>query len=87
MLDGSPFPNLLSAFVYTRTYARWMEELARRETWPETVERYVDFVFRGRDVPGYELWPSTRPGANHICPLRGAHCGAGAFHHPHGSRN
>ena len=52
MLDGSPFPNLLSAFVYTRTYARWMEELARRETWPETVERYVDFVFRGRDVPG-----------------------------------
>jgi ribonucleoside-diphosphate reductase alpha chain len=51
MLDGISFPNLLSEFVYTRTYARWMEEESRRETWPETVHRYVDFVFRGRDLP------------------------------------
>jgi ribonucleoside-triphosphate reductase len=31
-------------FVYTRTYARWIEEAGRRETWDETVDRYLDFV-------------------------------------------
>lgn len=56
MLEGSPFPNLLSEFVYTRTYARWLEGEKRREAWPETVQRYIDFVFKGnkpvpRDLP------------------------------------
>jgi len=51
MLDGSSFPNLLSEFVYTRTYARWMEEVGRRENWGETVSRYTDFVFKDRDLP------------------------------------
>lgn len=47
------FPNLLSEFVYTRTYARWLEDEKRRETWPETVGRYVDWVFDGKNVPSY----------------------------------
>lgn len=46
MLAGHSFPNLLSEFVYTRTYARWLEEEKRRETWPETVQRYTDYTFR-----------------------------------------
>lgn len=33
-------------FVYTRTYARWIESEGRRETWDETVTRYMDFVIR-----------------------------------------
>lgn len=51
MLDGNSFPNLLSGFVYTRTYARWMEEAGRRENWSETVSRYTDFIFAGRTTP------------------------------------
>jgi ribonucleoside-diphosphate reductase alpha chain len=36
--------NLLGQFVYLRTYARWIEAQGRRETWVETVDRYVDFM-------------------------------------------
>lgn len=45
------FPNLLSEFVYTRTYARYMDDAQRRETWPETVARYVQFIRKHRNVP------------------------------------
>ncbi|MBK5215471.1 MAG: ribonucleoside-triphosphate reductase [Candidatus Pacebacteria bacterium] len=38
------FRNPLSEFVYYRTYAKWIEEEGRRETWIETVNRYVDFM-------------------------------------------
>src|SRR3990167_4341647 len=38
------FPNAASEFVYIRTYSRWIEELKRRETWEETVERYINFL-------------------------------------------
>ncbi len=51
MLDGNVFPNLLSEFVYTRTYARWLEDAKRRESWPETVHRYVDYIFKDKTVP------------------------------------
>ncbi len=36
--------NPLGEFVYLRTYARWIEEESRRETWIETVDRYVGFM-------------------------------------------
>ncbi|MEK7509120.1 MAG: ATP cone domain-containing protein [Patescibacteria group bacterium] len=36
--------NPLGEFVYLRTYARWIEKEQRRETWVETVDRYVDFM-------------------------------------------
>jgi ribonucleotide reductase alpha subunit len=38
------FRNDASEFVYTRTYSRWIEEEKRREVWPETVKRYIDFI-------------------------------------------
>jgi ribonucleoside-triphosphate reductase len=38
------FRSPASEFVYVRTYSRWLEEQGRRENWPETVQRYVDFV-------------------------------------------
>lgn len=38
------FVNAAAEFVYTRTYSRWMEEEGRRETWPETVQRYITFL-------------------------------------------
>ena len=36
--------NPLGEFVYLRTYARWVTEEGRRETWIETVDRYIDFM-------------------------------------------
>lgn len=38
------FRNPLAEFVYYRTYSRWIEEESRRETWIETVRRYMDFM-------------------------------------------
>ncbi|KKP83034.1 MAG: Ribonucleoside-triphosphate reductase [Candidatus Nomurabacteria bacterium GW2011_GWF2_35_66] len=38
------FRNPLSEFVYYRTYAKWIEEEGRRETWIETINRYVEFM-------------------------------------------
>lgn len=35
--------NDYSNFIALSRYARWMEEEGRRETWPETVSRYVDY--------------------------------------------
>lgn len=36
--------NPLGEFVYLRTYARWIEKENRRETWIETVDRYLSFM-------------------------------------------
>lgn len=36
--------NPLGEFVYLRTYARWIEDEGRRETWVETVDRYIAFM-------------------------------------------
>ena len=38
------FRNLLSEFIYYRTYSRWIEDEGRRETWIETVDRYMGFM-------------------------------------------
>jgi len=38
------FRNILAEFVYYRTYSRWIDEEGRRETWIETVDRYMDFM-------------------------------------------
>lgn len=31
-------------FIYLRTYSRWQDDLGRRETWPETIDRYLTFM-------------------------------------------
>jgi len=41
------FRNTLSEFVYLRTYARWIENENRRETWIETIDRYINFMREG----------------------------------------
>jgi ribonucleoside-diphosphate reductase alpha chain len=40
----SYFKNSLGEFVYYRTYARWIDAESRRETWVETVDRYMAFM-------------------------------------------
>ncbi|MCD6055902.1 MAG: oxygen-sensitive ribonucleoside-triphosphate reductase, ribonucleoside-diphosphate reductase alpha [Gammaproteobacteria bacterium] len=46
------FRSKLNEFVYLRTYARWIESENRRETWIETVDRYIEFM---RDKVGTAL--------------------------------
>lgn len=41
------FRNPLSEFVYYRSYAKWIDAESRRETWVETVDRYINFM-RGK---------------------------------------
>jgi len=38
------FRNSLSEFVYYRSYSRWIETEGRRETWIETVDRFMAFM-------------------------------------------
>jgi ribonucleoside-triphosphate reductase (thioredoxin) len=38
------FRNPLGELVYYRSYSRWIEDLDRRETWIETVDRYMAFM-------------------------------------------
>ncbi len=38
------FKNPLAEFVYYRSYSRWIDGEQRRETWIETVDRYMSFM-------------------------------------------
>jgi ribonucleoside-triphosphate reductase (thioredoxin) len=38
------FKNSLAEFIFYRTYSRWIKEEERRETWIETVDRYMAFM-------------------------------------------
>lgn len=38
------FKNPLGEFIYYRTYSRWIPDENRRETWVETVDRYISFM-------------------------------------------
>lgn len=37
-------PTYFQQFIHLSRYARWIPELGRREMWPETVMRYLDFM-------------------------------------------
>lgn len=44
-LEGKKyFRNPLAEFIYYRSYSKWMENEKRRETWIETIDRYMDFM-------------------------------------------
>lgn len=44
-------PTTLQEYVHKSRYARWIDGEHRRETWPETVKRYVDYF--SLKFPGY----------------------------------
>lgn len=68
------FRNSAAEFVFVRTYSRWVDTLGRRETWEETVQRFIDFLHEehGKAIPekvyrkikeymlGFEVMPSMR---------------------------
>lgn len=48
----------LPAYIHASRYARWVEEEKRRETWDETVDRYINFFKKRnkkKDIPWDEL--------------------------------
>jgi ribonucleoside-triphosphate reductase len=45
-------PTDFQTYIHQSKYARWRDDLGRRETWPETVQRYIDFwLGRGLITP------------------------------------
>ena len=48
------FRNSLAEFVYYRSYSRWIDEEQRRETWIETVDRYMNFMRENLDKKLHE---------------------------------
>jgi ribonucleoside-triphosphate reductase (thioredoxin) len=65
-------PTDYQSFIHTSRYARWLEDEGRRESWSETVERYMDNVVRPKagddsyvnkirdSILGLEVMPSMR---------------------------
>ena len=65
-------PTDYQTFIHKSRYARWLDKENRRETWPETVSRYMDNIVRpvaGNDtyikdieqaILGLEVMPSMR---------------------------
>ena len=43
-MNNNYLPTDYQAFIATSRYARWLEELSRRENWGETVSRYMENV-------------------------------------------
>ena len=43
MPTDNALPTPLQQYVHKSRYARWLDSAQRRETWPETVNRYVDY--------------------------------------------
>ena len=43
-MEEIKLPTQYQEFIHLSRYARWNEELGRRETWQETVARYFDFM-------------------------------------------
>lgn len=53
---NSPFPTDYEEFIYTSRYSRWIEEEKRRESWDETVSRYMSFMkAQLKDKHSYKL--------------------------------
>jgi ribonucleoside-triphosphate reductase (thioredoxin) len=55
-------PTDYQAFIHTSRYARWLEDEGRRESWPETVERYMDNVVAAKltDESGWEPYEQIK---------------------------
>jgi len=53
--------SLYSQFIYKSRYARYLDSKKRRENWPETVKRYMDFITEFMEENnGYKVDAGTR---------------------------
>ena len=55
-MNNQYFPTDYEEFIYKSRYSRWLPEQGRREDWPETVDRYVNFITGSiEEKHGYKL--------------------------------
>lgn len=58
--ENVTLPTVFNQFIYLSKYARWDDNLKRRETWPECVYRYINFLvdylkdYYNYDIPHIE---------------------------------
>jgi ribonucleoside-diphosphate reductase alpha chain len=48
MANNNYLPTDYQAFIHTSRYARWLDDENRRESWPETVGRYINNLVAGK---------------------------------------
>jgi ribonucleoside-diphosphate reductase alpha chain len=49
-IENGDLTDPFRSFISKSRYARWIPEYGRRETWAETVQRYVDFISAKADL-------------------------------------
>lgn len=49
-IENGDLTDPFRSFISKSRYARWIPEYGRRETWEETVNRYVDFISAKADL-------------------------------------
>lgn len=97
MPSANYLPTPLQEYVHKSRYARWIDSKQRRETWPETVQRYVDY-FGGKfqHFPKEEIYQAilnlkTMPSMRALMtagpalerdPMAGFNCAFIAIDHP-----
>lgn len=52
---GGNLKDPYKGFIAMSKYARWMESKGRRETWVETVDRYVDYMVKVQEKRGVSV--------------------------------
>ena len=52
---GGNLKDPYKGFIAMSKYARWMEDKGRRETWVETVDRYVDYMVKVQEKRGVSV--------------------------------
>lgn len=61
MTNATTLPTVYQQYIHLSRYARWLEDKNRRETWDETVQRYVSFMQKhlkenyDYDIPAQDL--------------------------------
>lgn len=50
LIENGEITDPYRSFIAKSRYSRWIDEYGRRETWAETVDRYVDFFTRKADL-------------------------------------
>lgn len=53
-------PTAYQQFIATSRYARWLDKENRRETWAETVDRYLDFFFEQHEPTASKIPASIK---------------------------
>lgn len=58
MSDSNYLPTIYQQVIAKSRYSRWRDDLGRRETWEETVDRYIHYVvFPALEKAGLETQP------------------------------